>query len=789
MKFRKFFGFIFILLLFTTNLAPMGVSSEDDKNLAAGKSYTIDYDSPIENGFPNFVHNDPDSKLTDGKKAEAKAADGNWLKLYRGTAISVTIDLEEVSSVNRVRLGQLQISGAGILCSRYVYVAVSEDGENFGTVGSKLDRKSTTQTNTVKVTFDIPLDKYYKARYVRVTFSSDVWIYMDEIEVFGSSDANLGESALVDEPAGHPNEFVTDIDGLRNIVLMYCGEYTRGAVSDTGKNTYHQLTPYFAYVDKYGDIADTMFDGMLFLPLHPVPTPTTGTEIQSFNKKTGWQIYLDNTIGAEEDINLTALNKLVGDNKENLELGADYKYPVYISVPFIEISHTNIFGEIDGEQIIPSSYESRLKIIKWFVDNIIESFNDAVFEHIQLNGMYWHHELISYRDSEYEEELMKAYNDYVHSKGYTSIWIPYYCAPGYETWKELGFDAATLQNGYSFIEQEKDSVIGVRNPGLVDDAVGQAKKYGLGMEMETSGYLSSGDAEAYNRYHKYINTAYKNGLMENGLAMYYQGGGPGTLYTCAYSSNTTARNAYDLTYEYISGTYTSYAPVIEENQFFIVKKGAAANGNLIVTDEDTPPGMLKTEKLEKPENVPMSATGAFIFINAKDITDFVGEDSFTIQLSDGFNLSNEVTVRILVVEDCLSISEVNKPLGEDSANIFDESGKKTGTDDTAYEIVVDAQGKIESVGGNNNTVPEGGYIVAAVGTAKEYLQRAEKGYEVLYDEITGTIYISGENMNTESEEETPKEKSSITLWLIIGAGVLVVAGIGAFIIKKSKSIS
>lgn len=791
---KKNICFILLFILIASPLLAINAVAEDT-NLALKKSYTITYESRIDNAFPKVVHDDSLQKLTDGKKAEPVANDSNWLRLYRGTSITVTIDLGKVCAVNSVNLGQLNISGAGICCSRYVYASVSEDGEKYGTVGSKLDEKSVTYTSISKINHNISFGEYYKARYVRLKFSCDVWTYNDEIEVFGSDDSGLGNSATIDTEVAYPNAFSSDIDGLRNIVLMYSSKYYKGAASDVGMNTREELLPYFTYVDSSFKPKDKMFDGMLFLPLTPTTKESTGNEEYAFTKKTGWEMYLESVIGkGDTNFNIAALNDIVGENKTQLGLADDYKYPIYISVPFIEISNTIAFGEIDGELVVPSSLENRVKIVEWFVDSIISSFKKANFKNIQLNGMYWQNELVNYKISEYEDDLIQAYNAYVHQKDYSSIWIPYYCAPGSETWKELGFDAAVLQSNYAFIEQEKKSQTGPKKPGTVDDSLSMAKKYGLGMEFETSSRLTSGDTEAYDRLYQYVISSYFSGLMDNGLTMYYQGGGPGTLYTCARAtSGSKIRNAYELMYKYISGTFTSFAPVVKDNQVIIVKKGESCNGHISVTDQDTASGVLKGTITENSKNVSVKIDNDFIILDT--IEDFIGEDTFKLKFNDGYSDSNETTVKIYVVEDLITVRNINGTLKNDTVTVYNKAGKQTETDSTAFEVVVGADGKIVSVGGNNNTVPDGGYVISASGSAQTYLKdHAKENLDVIYDTITDSIVFSGvkgssDNVSNDepAKDDAAKDDADYLSWIIISACVLIIIGVGVFVVIKIKN--
>ena len=73
-------------------------------------------------------------------------------------------------------------------------------------------------------------------------------------------------------------------------------------------------------------------------------------------------------------------------------------------------------------------------------------------------------------------DLMPELSGYIHSKGYPFTWIPYYNAPGWNLWKEKGFDMAWYQPNYFF------------NDWLTDErlvsACNRALNYGMAMEME-----------------------------------------------------------------------------------------------------------------------------------------------------------------------------------------------------------------------------------------------------------------------------------------------------------------
>ncbi|MBP5230842.1 MAG: DUF4855 domain-containing protein, partial [Clostridia bacterium] len=231
------------------------VSRADSLLLSQGKSYEVSYESPIERAFPKKKYRS-EKKLTDGVLGSQKSySDSALVQFYRGTTLYLTFDLEEICAVDRVEIRALQQKAAGITIPRNGSVSVSEDGVAFGTVGS-FDESAKARSNQVDyVTVSVELDRSYRARFVRVSLSCDVFLYMDEVCIFGSADADAGVKAEAD-PETAPAGYAQPLDGIGSICLMYTvGNYSRA-----------QLLPYFAYVDGEGQPKDTLYDGMLFLP-------------------------------------------------------------------------------------------------------------------------------------------------------------------------------------------------------------------------------------------------------------------------------------------------------------------------------------------------------------------------------------------------------------------------------------------------------------------------------------------------------------------------------------------
>ncbi|MEG1742806.1 MAG: DUF4855 domain-containing protein, partial [Clostridia bacterium] len=484
--FKKILSLCISTLLLAAFSLPICAFSAESTNIAKDVDYVITTEANIDNAFPKKKIDDKKKILTDGVKGDiSDLFGGKWLVLYRGLSHTITLDFGKEMLVNGYSIGFAQAKNVGIHCTRSISFSVSADGENFYTVNLDEDNSVPSSTAKQRIEKKFAGEKNYKARYVNISFTTDVFNYVDELEIFGSNVGDAAETKYTADPQKtYKNAFASNknpkMNNISDLVLMYNGEYYNKIISDVGKNTSEELLPYAAYLDKSGKILDTMFDSFLFLPLNP------GEDFShSLKNQAGWESYLNNTIGKSESINLTALNNTVGDLKGSLKLDKSYKVNVFLTVPFLQYS-SDVFGNLDGENAIaPNSLENRKSIIKWYIDLFISQYKAQDFQNLNLVGFYWYSEGLSYADDPNEDMFVKAFNEYVHSKNLASIWIPYYCSPGFDKWQELGFDCATLQSGYAF---PKDSKHETGNPlkGTCNDSMSIAKKYGLGVEIELS---------------------------------------------------------------------------------------------------------------------------------------------------------------------------------------------------------------------------------------------------------------------------------------------------------------
>ena len=720
---RALCALVIIMTVFAASAPAAFFASAESENLSVGKTYGISYESPIDNAFPNKKYR-AEKKLTDGIFASQKSyADKALATFYRGTVLYVTIDLENVCAVDRVEVHALHQKAAGIYCPRYGSVAVSEDGENFGTVAS-FDNSALVRSSVVDfVTADVKLPEPYRARYVRVALASDVFLYMDEITVYGSKDPASAKSAGADKKAEDAG-IAKPVDGIGNICLMYT----------VGNYSEKELLPYFAYVDAEGNPVDTMYDGMLFLP--------SGASNYDFTSPSGWDRYIEEMFGEISGMNLTALDRVVAKYASQIGLPADYRYPVFLAIPKLPDS-VEEFTEFD--ELTPFNLDSKLTIIQGYMNKMIGLMSGDAFKSLELKGFYWHEEQIPYSELSYAEDLMKGFTSYVHEKGLFALWIPYYCAPGFERGKELGFDGPCLQAGYAFDHSQSET--GDSKAAACDDSAAQAKKFGLGLEFE----LDLSVKDFYKRFFKYVHTAYKTGCMTDGLMTMYQG--VTDIYKCAgAASGTDMRNVYEMLHEYIHDSFVSEQPVIQPGQFIAAPTGERTSGNLTVTDTDSKKNALKIRNSTVQDGLTAVFEGdGFYLINTKETVP--GAYSVRLTVTDGYNDSEEEEVIVLVYD----------PAGEKQSLTLKN-------DVSVYKSFVKENPESASKGETLEVLP------------------VKDGWYCLFKDGKPAGLALSENLGiqTPSEPGSQSPSSLLPLWISLGAVAAVAAVVAACLIIRKK---
>jgi hypothetical protein len=294
-----------------------------------------------------------------------------------------------------------------------------------------------------------------------------------------------------------------------------------------------------------------MFDGFLFMPYAPLLDganygPTTGKP----TNKGHFEKFLNRLF--RDDYELGALNEAVKEAKAELP-NRKYEAKVAITIPYPRLDQSD-FGDVDGDGISENlnvkevgeetALQNRLKVVKWYIDEVYKRWNAAGYSDLKLVSFYWYNEYIAHQLSALDDELVRQTGDYVRSKGAVFQWIPYYFARGWNDWKKNGFDSALMQPNYLFHA----------NAGVdrLDTIAQAAYDHGMGVEIELSDAVLTSE-ELRNRYYAYLDKGKEHHYMKQSYSAFYQQ--VKTLWRAAKSANPVEREVYDRTYEYIKGTY------------------------------------------------------------------------------------------------------------------------------------------------------------------------------------------------------------------------------------------
>lgn len=649
---KKSFAFIILSAVILLS-APIAVYSEAPINLVSGLSYTVETGEPVTHSHANFSENgvkyDVDKgQLTDSRTALTSESSEGWYRSFRAESRLVAFDLGDTYAISGVRAGFLNAKDYGIYAPRYINVYLSHDGENYTQVYNYLNTYPIHDSTIARNDIEFELDKLYASRYVKIEFCSDIFCYCDEIEVLGYKELTGNESDFADAaPATDPG-FLGALDGVSNIIKIYNGYYP----PDQSKAllTPEILLPYVAYLGQNGEIAGTMFDAVAFVPCHG-DYPSGGRLVKT-NGKPGavmsdWELYFDMTFS--KDYDLSALDETVG--KVYSELGIDKKYKVFLTMPYPTVIDAP-FGDIDGDgkDEYCVTFDDRFAICRWYAEKCIDAFREAGYENLELAGFYWYREEVNYSNSDHEAELVSAVNRFIQSRKLLTLFDPFYLSIGYDHWESLGFSGAVMQPNVAFTSNYDYFEI-----DMLGEFAQSASRHHLGVEIETNEPSAfSGDQylDAGRNYESYLYYGYKTGYM-SALKTYYQGAGPGTFYNLCYADVATPkgvylRRLYDLTHSFIDGTYSNLPPTVSVSDFEAVSGVHRNVVDISITDDDSYWGDITIEFPVSPEHGYIAAAaGKRTLVYSAD-EDYVGEDSFTVVVSDGFNRSEEITVTVTV---------------------------------------------------------------------------------------------------------------------------------------------
>ena len=317
--------------------------------------------------------------------------------------------------------------------------------------------------------------------------------------------AMLAMAAFMAPAQTELNRYGTDITS--DMALIYAGSDRRP------EWTVDEIMPYVVHT--YADgTKDWFFDAFLYLEF------TSGSTGKSFDngcgkiyaQKADWDWLMGRQIKA-----LASLDSAITIAKA--ELGEPrLRHKVVLGMPAPIKAQGKNFGEINGQTMDFSQEKDRVTAAKWYVSQVIKSFEDAKFENIDLAGLYWLEESLFTNGS-----IMPEINDWIYRNKMRSYWIPYYKdnAEFRFNWRDkYGFDVAYQQPNYFF---ERDIPM-----SQLEAACDESKKYGMALEMEfeTQGNsrLQHDDPDSYyDRLVDYLDVFEKKGVFDESAIAWYSG--------------------------------------------------------------------------------------------------------------------------------------------------------------------------------------------------------------------------------------------------------------------------
>ena len=562
--------------------------------------------------------------LTDGKFAgQAAYSDPAYFRFTGGLGRTILYDLGRESAVSSFAGSFLYELSTAVGLPRRLLIKASQNGVDWQTI--HVTEAFKTGETAARVEVAEAFAQTYRARYIKFVFPVNTHVYCDELAVYGTKripDAAADIVADAVEVAVYPDKYITPDDflGVNNMLLSYNHD---PASASGGKTTAEEYMPFVGYYDRGGKLADTFFDSFLFLPYGAYVNEENGDF-------TAWNAYVDNVFA--EDANVNALSEAAERVSEGL--GRDVRVRVFFSILYTWPDKTS-FGDVDGDGVIEdfSKAEDRKKAIKWIIDEQLARFEAGGYDNLDLLGFYWYEEQVTYTDP-HELELIRYASDYVHSLGYKLMWIPWYCAPGYTDWKELGFDMACMQPNYAFSGQATVE-------RLYDNAE-TTRRLGMCVEIEIGQYDAQADIL---RYKEYLAVGAETGYMD-AVKCYYQAGMPGAFYAAWKSADPFVNSVYHDTYLFAKGKYdpneTAGGAIADPSDLELdTTSGRGVTGSLNETESD-----YRVRIETSPKYGTLRFGGGTVTYTP--LAGFAGTDTFTVYLEyiHGDSKTATVTVRV-----------------------------------------------------------------------------------------------------------------------------------------------
>ncbi|MFD0712238.1 DUF4855 domain-containing protein [Paenibacillus sp. GCM10027626] len=500
--------------------------------------------------------------LTQGEYAACDVSDPRWQRHLSKVDRKFAFHFDRAKSIRSIKLRFFQGIEYAVYYPEFVTIYVSDNGEDWSSLARihtripLYDEAESVQTyqwdgKTDGVPGEPQADMVY-TRHVRIDVPVDVWVFMDSIELWGTdekAETAVVLSGLFTEAAGPAmrgyHAAGESSGGVHNMVLLYNGYSKHDDKGDRVPWSREQLLPFVAYTDSAGRIKDWMFDSVLLLELW-APNGNSFIDHGTPADVNDWRWYLEHTFCRGSMLDM--INDHVSHSAEQLQ-NEDYRMKAVLMIPYPS-DRQAAFGKLaeDGEMmnfdhrsIDPmEAYRHKCTVIDWYIHEALSRWEAAGYSHLELAGFYWMNENVNHK-SPGEQDLIRYAGSVVHELGLKYYWIPYFEAPGFWRWKELGFDAAILQPNYFF---------GDSDAGRIKAAADWAALYGMGVEIEVNESALKGE-HAYNKYADYLEGGAKYGYNSRVLKGYYQD--RLTFYHASLAQEGLGYDLYHKTYQFIKG--------------------------------------------------------------------------------------------------------------------------------------------------------------------------------------------------------------------------------------------
>lgn len=197
-----------------------------------------------------------------------------------------------------------------------------------------------------------------------------------------------------------------------------------------------QLQPYTKYVVN-GSLVDDMFESFIFNGVRVREDRFIYPLFMGFGDPsdiTDWLMWADGLF--LPDFNLNALAQVSGEKRRNVWVSIPYPHPFQRSFGFVGLRNLDFQLE-----------EDRIAAVEWWLDQFLSRWwaNTQLHTQLNLRGFLWPREAIDEND----ESVVIKINEIIRLKGYSSMWLPNYGSYGVITWRDWGFDVASVFPNYT----------------------------------------------------------------------------------------------------------------------------------------------------------------------------------------------------------------------------------------------------------------------------------------------------------------------------------------------------